>query len=85
MNVQVAAVRVDMSWGSRKGLVSCIASLTRRLSKAESRRMDCFPEYVVEGDRVTYSCRAEETEAFGERLSALLRRVGGRPGPRSTG
>ncbi len=70
---QVAAVRVDTPWTKRGGVVACVASLTRRLSRQESRGMARFPEFSVTGDRVAYECRPSESEAFEKRLSAVLR------------
>ena len=70
---QVAAVRVDTPWTTRGGVIACVASLTRPLSRREAREMELFPEFLVTGDRVAYDCRPEESEAFEKRLSAVLR------------
>lgn len=70
---QVAAVRVDTPWTTRGGVVACVASLSRPLSRRETRKMELFPEFSVTGDRVAYDCRPEESEAFEKRLSAVLR------------
>jgi hypothetical protein len=69
---QVAAVRVESPWHSRKRTLTCVAKLTRTLNRREREEMARFPEFSVEQDLVTYSCQSEESEAYEKRLSAAL-------------
>lgn len=75
----VAAVRVETRWETRRPVVHCSARLTRALSRREREEMSLFPEFRVNDDSITYSCRPEETEAAEKRLSSALRSVADTP------
>lgn len=49
-----------------------MAKLTRPLSETELAEMERFPEFSVSGDRVTFSCRPEETEVSEQRLAVAV-------------
>jgi len=71
--VQIAAVRIQPQWSSRRRpLVHCVATLTRPLTPAERDGLGRFPEFSVSEDRVTFSCRPEETEESEQRLAGAL-------------
>lgn len=68
----VTGVRADTPWNSRVRRIECVARLTRRLTSAESEAMRRFPEFTVDEDRVSYSCRPEEAEECEKRLALVL-------------
>ncbi|MDQ2978617.1 MAG: hypothetical protein M3R62_05315 [Acidobacteriota bacterium] len=75
--VRIAAVRTQTQWSSRRPVVECVATLTRRLSAAEQIEVERFPEFTLEDDQVSFSCRPEETEVLEQRLATALTDSGG--------
>jgi len=71
---RVAAVRIEASWENREQ-VRCVARLTRALTPDEAKRVRALGGFEPSTDRVSYSCRHEETEAYGKLLEGALARA----------
>lgn len=71
---KIAAMKVESSWGhGRKGVVRCLARLTRALTAGEEERLrQLVPLEEINGDRVAWFCRPEEVESLEEKVALAL-------------
>ena len=71
---KIAVMKVESSWGhGRKGVVRCLARLTRPLTAREEERLRrLVPLEEIHGDRVAWFCRPEEVETLREKVALAL-------------
>ena len=64
---------MEPSWENRDE-VRCVARLTRALTPDEAKRVRALGGFELSTDRVSYSCRHEDAEAYGKLLESALAR-----------
>jgi len=80
---KVAGIKSESSWGhGKKGIVRCLARLTRPLTKRQAERLaSLLPLNEAIGDRVVGYCLLSEVEEWRESLERNLI-LAARPAPR---